>query len=75
MNTEIKFEEIAKMPKTSVYSVISNHDNLELGRIRWHGAWRQYIFSSFEGSVWSADCLAEVSEFLVKLKKKRRMKK
>jgi hypothetical protein len=35
-----------------------------LGYVRWHGAWRQYVFSPEVQTIWSAGCLSFVTKFL-----------
>lgn len=41
-----------------------------LGWVRWYGRWRMWCFLPCEGSVWSADCLADVCKFVAGLNAK-----
>ena len=50
--THLKFErDYSYRGKTEVYSVISTHDDSELGEIKWCGGWRQYILEPVTGFV------------------------
>jgi len=62
----IKIEKVEEKAKTSVFEVSSNHDGTVLGKIFWHGPWRQYVFEPMRlyGTVWSSDCLKELEGFL-----------
>jgi len=53
--------------KTKQYAVESRHDKTELGMVRWHTGWRQYVFEPNPECVWSHDCLAELSVFVKSL--------
>lgn len=35
-----------------------------LGDVAWFSHWRQYCFYTALGTVWNADCLLEIQEFL-----------
>lgn len=39
-----------------------------LGHIVWYPAWRQWVFEAAPNTVWSHDCLADVSEFMRSMK-------
>jgi len=54
------------------YVIINKRGHDELAKIRWDGAWRQFILydvSTF--SVWSAGCLDDVSAFLKGMNKEK----
>ena len=57
--------------KTRVFDVFSLRD-VYLGTIRWHGAWRQYIFEPAASTIWSIGCLADVSAWIKALMDARR---
>lgn len=63
--TYTNFTEIHDTGKTKVWSVDNANDGSHLGKVRWHGAWRKYVFQPIDGwSIWSADCLRDVADFL-----------
>ena len=35
-----------------------------LGEIKWHGAWRQYVFFPSENTMWNSTCLENIQKFL-----------
>ncbi len=57
--------------KTRVYEVGSLSSDTCLGVIKWHGAWRQYCFFPAAETLWSRGCLADVIDFLERLKTER----
>ena len=65
----IEFVEIERKPKNLVFSVRSISQGTELGRIKWHGAWRQYCLFP-EPTIWSSGCLEAVVDFLKEKNKK-----
>jgi hypothetical protein len=62
--SHLSFVETEKKPKTSVYSVSSNHDGTLLGKVYWYSHWHQYIFEPTMNCVWSSDCLGELNDFI-----------
>ena len=74
MKINIRFQDISKSfpeRKTKVYSVESNHSGDNLGQINWERGWRQYVFNPYHDdettTVFSHDCLLEISQFIKKL--------
>ena len=63
---EIIFRERSQSGKTCIWEVVSKSSGNGLGLIKWYGAWRQYTFHPYEGTVWNDDCLGEVVKFLDK---------
>lgn len=57
--------------KTGIYSIVSRSQGTRLAVIQWYGSWRQYCFFPEEDTVWNAGCLADVQDFLAKLKEER----
>jgi len=45
-----------------------------LGEIRWHGAFRQYVFYPYSDTMWSKGCLEIVNKFLNDKNKRYRNK-
>ena len=54
--------------KTLDYTLVScGHDDI-LGTIEFYPNWRQHVFIPAHGSIWSSDCLADVRDFLAKMR-------
>lgn len=41
----------------------SKVDAEPVGRIRWHGLWREFVFRTTEGYVFAQDCLSDITQF------------
>ena len=65
----IKFELIG-CPQSGIVSkwLCETRDGDDLGEVHWYPPWRQYCFYPDEGTVFSADCLADIQDFLGKAK-------
>lgn len=50
--------------KTQKYVVTNNKSEDVLGFIKWHGPWRQYVFSPVPRTLFSSGCLADIEAFL-----------
>lgn len=68
---EIPFHLVATR-KTRVFHVVSKRHGFTLGGIRWHGAWRQYVFFPVSDSFYNRGCLDDISAFLKRLMDERR---
>ena len=73
---DYKFFSIEQRPpvtgkKTQTYAVVSRSQGVELGCIRWYGAWRQYFFFPCGETLWSDGCLADLTSFLQRLRAER----
>lgn len=62
--TFLAFTEIKDTGKTKVWSVDNSNDGSFLGTISWRGGWRKYVLNVEPQTIWSADCLADVSKFI-----------
>lgn len=60
----IKFVEVEKKPKTSVWSCRNRSDGYELGEVKWHGPWRQYCYFPSGPAVYSKGCLEDIAHFM-----------
>ena len=50
--------------KTKIWDV-DNLTTLEtLGRIRWHGPWRKYVFETYAPMIMDASCATQITDFL-----------
>lgn len=75
MKSNLTFNEVATPPerKTKIFKVKSNHDiKAELGVIQWHSNWRQYCFWPYSNTLFSWDCLNEISEKIQSLMAERK---
>lgn len=55
----------AKQPGVTRYwAVKAKQGNTPLGMVRWHSAWRRYVFRPEEDTLFDADCLCELQAFL-----------
>lgn len=66
----IQFEEIESPPtnKTKKFSCMNIKSGIELGMVRWHGAWRQYCYFPTIQAVYSEGCLKDICDFIAMLK-------
>lgn len=64
MKIWIYFDHIENKPKTSVWAVKTKSDNTVLGVIKWFPSWRTYAFFPEECTIYSPDCLNEISRFI-----------
>lgn len=54
--------------KTSIFSVTNNRSGDELGIIKWHGPWRQYVFFAAPSTLYSRGCLRDIIDFIESLR-------
>ena len=66
------FVEIAKKPKTSVWSCRNSGSGAELGTVSWYGPWRQYCYFPTAQAVYSDSCLIGIAAFLGDLNDERK---
>lgn len=52
--------------------VMNNRHGDRLAWIDWHPGWKQYVMTSEQRVIWSADCLRDVSTFMAELAKEPR---
>ena len=58
----IRFEEI------SGFTVCrSNHGGAVLGRVEWHGRWREYEFIPEPNTGYTVECLRDLADFVGKM--------
>jgi len=63
--------------KTNLYAIRRNnqHGRAEiLGRIKWDGAWRQYVTEFEPDTKWSASCKEEIAKFEREINLRQRQK-
>jgi hypothetical protein len=62
---ELTNEQPSASNKTGRWDVVNKTDGSFLGRISWHGAWRQYCFNTTgQPSIWNSECMIELSQLL-----------
>lgn len=74
MKDFIKFVLKQKKPKTAIYGVVNKKTNIELGEIKWYGAWRKYCFFPDGNTVFDTICLAQINDFIEDLMYRKREK-
>jgi hypothetical protein len=58
--------------KTNIYEVFSKEGNYLLGRIKWYGRWRKYIFEPCDGTLYEEVCMRDISQFIEEETKEHR---
>lgn len=60
--------------KTKIFKVLSKYNALEppLGYIKWHPAWRRYVFNT-ECAIFDVKCLTDVIAFINYLMEERKI--
>ena len=67
VKTWLTFDEVHDTGKTKVWDVYNAENGSKLGSVKWHGAWRQYVYDTSTanyGVVWNPDCMDELNEFI-----------
>jgi len=70
-NKYILFELIGQTSKTQRWAVINKSSDIELGELKWYGAWRQYIFEPINNSFYNNGCLRTIIDFLDRINKEK----
>ena len=60
-----------KNRKTVDYIVVSRSSGDTLAWINYHNHWRQHVFTAVPNTIWSSDCLDDISDCLKKIKKSK----
>ena len=50
---------------------LENVDGTLLGEIAWHGPWRCYVVTPLQHTIFHAQCLRDIAEFLTSVRKER----
>lgn len=56
--------QLANHGKTERWNIVAKSSGQTLGYVRWHGAWRQYVFTPNDFTLFNAGCLDDISGFL-----------
>jgi len=73
----IYFVLLEKKPKTSVWVCRNTKSDAVLGRVAWHGPWRQYCFFPQTGDaqlIFSSGCLEDIHCFLKAVEYERKQR-
>jgi hypothetical protein len=74
MKTEYQYISFIKQPttgKTQRWSCQNRGSGVELGQVKWYGAWRQYCYFPTLVAIYSAGCLIDIKDFITQLKSSR----
>jgi hypothetical protein len=66
----VKARKTDKKRKTPIYIVRKDDAHglaIQLGTIKFHGAWRQYVFHPDSETFWNTSCLDKIMGFLLDL--------
>ena len=67
----LNFNLITQGEKTNQYAVTSKASIL-LGKIKWYGAWRRYVFFPNTETIFDAGCLSDIATFITNLMNERK---
>jgi hypothetical protein len=66
MSERLYFNELhagAPARKTKMWEVTATASDEVLGRILFHGAWRKFVFSPYDNTIFDHSCLREIADF------------
>ncbi len=63
-----KIVETGELHDRPYYMVFSLHNKGELGLIEYYPRWQEYVFRPNPGTIFSQDCLDDISDFIRNLK-------
>ena len=66
-NKYIYFNKLNVITKTFKFEITSITTDLILGIIKWYPQWRQYCFYPAESTIFNADCMKIIQDFIIKL--------
>lgn len=69
MTSWLEFDKSIREPgkKTDHYYVVNRSTGTTVGQIRWYGGFRKYVFEPYDNIIFDANCLQEISTFLIEL--------
>ena len=70
----IHMEVVEEKPKTTIWVVMHNDSNDDLGEIKWYPQWRQYCFFPNYDTLYSKGCLEDIADFIDQLMQARKAK-
>ena len=72
MKSYIQFSIIADSGKTTTTQVQNSQYGDPLGLIKWHSAWRRYVFFPATDCLFDVSCLTDITEHITKLMEARK---
>ena len=57
---------------TDTWLIFNKRSKARLGRIAWHGAWRQYVFFPEPETIFNTGCMTEIQQLIADLMAERR---
>ena len=76
MKTKYKYIHFAERDstgrKTSIWRCLNNISHSLLGKVKWHGAWRQYCFLPEANTVFNRGCNNDINDFITQLMDERK---
>lgn len=70
----IRFYELIRGKKTSVWACQNRKHGTILGAVKWNAPWRQYCFFSEREIILSAGCHRDIADFIDQLMRERKEK-
>lgn len=76
MVKSLQFQWLGALPgkRTDRWRVVSARSGVPLGMVEFRPTWRQYVFVPDGRTLFAADCMTEIAEFLTQLKEERALK-
>ncbi len=59
----LRFEAVARKPKTRIWAVLSKESGDALGLVQWFGRWRCYSFFPAKDTLFEQRCLRDIAAF------------
>jgi hypothetical protein len=60
----LRFKQVKDTGKTAVWGVQSVHNDVWLGRVKWHSPWRRYVYLPEPDTLYDKECLDEIRRFI-----------
>lgn len=68
MKTEYRYIHFVWLHIDGMWQCRNNRTDDVLGWVEWYDPWRQYIFmAAYDNTIFSADCLADIQDFIGKV--------
>jgi len=72
MSKYMKFDMVGDTGKTEIWNILSKISGDVLGKIKWHGPWRQYCFFPSQNCIFNTKCLDDIKKMINELMAARR---
>jgi hypothetical protein len=74
MKGRLIFEEYSNPPNEEVIHLVLNHKRESLGNLSYFKHWKQWVFDAHYDTIYSWDCLLEISNKLKELNEQSKLK-